>query len=303
MSSDVCGVGSVPATERLTTSNQIRNRTEKTERAGHKLDSFLTTSLRLLQRLERTLTLRHHDAMTRSPHEIEAATRCPYCRRYAPQQWLIALRQPHVTWSVCSNCRAIAIWEQGILRHPASLADILLPPSVTNAAIHLGGQMLDRYVQQLQHLTNAAVEATHAHRARAVFIQRLRRYLVLQAERLPSVESPIQPPSDEFLLPIDAFDEVAGVVSGSDSPATAHGTQEGIMMEHSVLDLAVSDQKAAEGKIEELRLEIALEEERLAEIAVFLETYRSYEARVAPAAASSASSTPPTSSSSWQSAD
>jgi len=75
------------------------------------------------------------------------------------------------------------------------------------------------------------------------------------------------------------------------------------MMDHSVLDLAVADQKAAEGKIEELRLEIAMEEERLAEIAAFLETYRSYEARVAPAAAGSASSTSPASPSSWQSTD
>ena len=50
-------------------------------------------------------------------------------------------------------------------------------------------------------------------------------------------------------------------------------------MDQDVLNLALADQKEAEEKIEELRRQIEEEEQRIAQVASFVETYRSYEAR------------------------
>jgi hypothetical protein len=52
------------------------------------------------------------------------------------------------------------------------------------------------------------------------------------------------------------------------------------MTDRDVLELALNDQREAQARIDELRQQIATEEERIASSDAFIATYREYEARL-----------------------
>lgn len=202
--------------------------------------------------------------MGEQPRQVALENSCPRCDAVGPQSWLFS--QPGaIAWVSCPACGGTSIVREGVVEHPPELAGVAIPGEWV-------GSLKDRLSSLPWPLPESARDAWD----RTPSPPQYRAAPVEEPDELSAPHAPGAPdapgaPSGQPAAPHE-------VVTGSTDSLEA-GEDKGGSMDQDVLNLALADQKEAEDKIADLRRQIEEEEQRIEQVAGFVETYRAYEAR------------------------